>query len=638
MDPDAKLPHPVVAGQPRHDHSQASTSKPLTKQQVLAHILQGFKIALFIFVFFVYPSQSLAYVSDVATGAWHWPWTPRPVKTNVILMISDGYGPASLGLTRHFAQALNNDTHYDSAFQLPLDTILVGTHRSRSSSSLITDSAAGATAFSCAKKSYNGAIGVTPDGQPCGTVFEAAKRKRLLTGVVVTSRLTDATPAAFISHAASRAQEPLIASQMIGGKHNPLGERTLDLAIGGGGCAFLPKASFASCRQDDEDTVEYARQLGWDVRLAFPSNTSADDLYLDMRAHSDLLGGAQTREPELPFMALLSPGNTPYEIDRVNIPEPLPLKPLKHYAKLALDLLSESKQNDKGFILMIEGSQIDLCAHNNDPACHAREALAYQETIALVKNWVDRHNTKDEKTLLISTSDHETGGVTLGRQLTSDYPNYAYYPERLLNAKHSTPILTAVLIEFVRMEKLKAERKGGKVSEKRVRQFIEHSILGEAGLGFEGDAQGGRPSHDEVEAVWKVVQAEILSLDPTDTSDRNLWSAQRYVEQLHTTARHVHANVGHETLDNSSLLGPVPGVNLDGIRRVISDIAARRAEIGFSTSGHTAIDINVYAYGTDAHFLAGNHDNTHIGTVIKQLLNLDLDAVTRDLTPPPPQQ
>lgn len=102
------------------------------------------------------------------------------------------FGPASETFARAFHQALNNNTSPDAHFRLPLDEILVGASRSRSSDSLITDSAAGATAFSCALKSYNGAIGVDPAGKPCGTVFEAAKKKGLLTGVVVTSRLTDA--------------------------------------------------------------------------------------------------------------------------------------------------------------------------------------------------------------------------------------------------------------------------------------------------------------------------------------------------------------------------------------------------------------------------------------------------------------
>ena len=191
----------------------------------------------------------------------------------------------------------------------------------------------------------------------------------------------------------------------------------------------------------------------------------------------------------------------------------------------------------------------------------------------------------------------------------------------MLNAKHSTPILTAVLIDFVRLEKQKAKAKGGKVSEKLVRSFIEQKILGKSGLGFEGELQGGKVKDEEVEKVWEVVKEEILSLD-TEESDKLLFSASQYLRQMHTTASH------HE---ESHLLGPVPGVKLDGIRRVISDIAARRAEIGFSTSGHTGIDINVYAYGSGMHKLVGNQDNTNIGSVIKDILELDLEAVTRDL-------
>jgi alkaline phosphatase len=72
------------------------------------------------------------------------------------MMISDGLGPASVSFARTYYQ-YENDHPYD--FQMPLDTIHVGQSRTRSSSSLVTDSAAGATAFSCGLKTYNGAIG-----------------------------------------------------------------------------------------------------------------------------------------------------------------------------------------------------------------------------------------------------------------------------------------------------------------------------------------------------------------------------------------------------------------------------------------------------------------------------------------------
>ena len=128
----------------------------------------------------------------------------RRKPRNVIMMISDGFGPASQTMARNYNQAFYNVSY---GTQLPLDTILVGSSRTRSSSSLITDSAAGATAFSCGLKSYNGAIGVDQHGKACGTVLEAAKRQGMLTGLVVTSRITHATPAAFSAHVLGRNDE-----------------------------------------------------------------------------------------------------------------------------------------------------------------------------------------------------------------------------------------------------------------------------------------------------------------------------------------------------------------------------------------------------------------------------------------------
>jgi alkaline phosphatase len=103
--------------------------------------------------------------------------------------ISDGFGPASETFARDFYKHLNGLTYTDP-FAFPLDKILVGSSRTRSSNSLVTDSAAGATAFSCAQKTYNGAVSVEAEGKhrPLGTTMEAAKREGYQTGVVVTSR------------------------------------------------------------------------------------------------------------------------------------------------------------------------------------------------------------------------------------------------------------------------------------------------------------------------------------------------------------------------------------------------------------------------------------------------------------------
>lgn len=77
-------------------------------------------------------------------------------QRNVIMMISDGFGPSSETFARQY-HGWKESLPVKTVF--PLDQILVGTSRTQSSSSLITDSAAGATAFACGLKTYNGAIG-----------------------------------------------------------------------------------------------------------------------------------------------------------------------------------------------------------------------------------------------------------------------------------------------------------------------------------------------------------------------------------------------------------------------------------------------------------------------------------------------
>lgn len=117
-------------------------------------------------------------------------------RTNVIFMISDGYGPASVTMGNSFLALLNNNRTFQPAeapfYRTPLDNLLVGTHRSKSADSFVTDSAAGATAFACGIKARNGAIGVDQNNATRGTVLEGAKENGLLTGVVVTTRITDA--------------------------------------------------------------------------------------------------------------------------------------------------------------------------------------------------------------------------------------------------------------------------------------------------------------------------------------------------------------------------------------------------------------------------------------------------------------
>lgn len=351
-----------------------------------------------------------------------------PKKQNVIFMVTDGMGPASLSLARSFRQYRDKLSIDDI---LTIDNYLTGSSRTRSSSSLVTDSAAGATAFSCALKSYNGAIGVDPKKAACGTILEALKLQGYLTGLVVTTRITDATPAAFSAHADYRFQEDLIAQHQLG--EYSLG-RMVDLIIGGGRCHFLP-TSEGGCRADSRNLIKEAQSNNW--------------TYVGDRAGFDLLDGGNN--VQLPLLGLVANTDIPYDIDRDSKEYPS----LQEQVKTALTALSKATEDsDQGFFLLIEGSRIDHAGHHNDPAAQVREVLAYD---AAFKEVIDFIDSTDVETVAISTSDHETGGLVTARQVSPSYPDYLWYPHVLLNSSHSGEYLARKVVETKRSGKFSSE-------------------------------------------------------------------------------------------------------------------------------------------------------------------------------------
>jgi len=228
-------------------------------------------------------------------------------------------------------------------------------------------------------KSYNGAISVLPDHTPCGTVLEAAKKAGYMTGLVVTTDITDATPACFASHVKIRLEEDLIAQQEVG--EHPLG-RVVDLMLGGGRCHFLPNTTDGSCRADDRDITKLAQdKYGW--------------TYIDSREDFDGL--------EL--------GNS-VKLDRRNMDDLYPS--LDEMTRTALNALEAATQDsDKGFFLMIEGSRIDHAGHGNDPAAQVHEVLAYNRAMASVVEFLDRSEVEG---VFVATSDHETGGLSIAKR------------------------------------------------------------------------------------------------------------------------------------------------------------------------------------------------------------------------------
>ena len=311
------------------------------------------------------------------------PFEGKKRPKNVILMIGDGMGIAQItaGL-------------YSNKNRLHLEKFpVVGLHKSYASNDLITDSAAGATAFACGQKTYNGAIAVDPDTMPIPTILELAEAKGLATGLIATSTIVHATPASFIAHVKSRQMYEKIAEDFL--------KTEIDFFVGGG------KKFFDRRESDDQDLYESLINKGYVVSDYFKSairdiNFNFNKNFAYFTADEDPLPVLRGRD-YLEFTSGLAP------------------RFLKNH------------NNDQGFFLMIEGSQIDWGGHANNTEYIVSEVLDFDKAIGKVLQFAKA----DEETLVIVTADHETGGFainpgskhgTVVGGFTSDYHTAALIP------------------------------------------------------------------------------------------------------------------------------------------------------------------------------------------------------------------
>ncbi len=269
----------------------------------------------------------------------------------VILLIGDG-----MGLAQIHAAAANAQLNLLS---LP-HTALVTT---ASNDNGITDSGAAGTAIATGVKTNNGKICITPNQQHLKSILKIAEENGLSTGLIATSDITHATPASFVANVAHRSQENEIARQFIGSG--------IDVFIGGGLNNFMRRA----------DSIDYVDSL---VAHGYYVATSVDEL----KTHqSGKLAG------------LLYPVHPPKMSEGRG--EMLTMSTTK-----ALQILSENKD---GFFLMIEGAQIDWGGHANDIDYILAELLDFDNAVGVALKYAK----ENPETLVIVTSDHETGGMTL---------------------------------------------------------------------------------------------------------------------------------------------------------------------------------------------------------------------------------
>ncbi len=269
----------------------------------------------------------------------------------VIFLIGDG-----MGLTQ-ISAAMSQYKGQNAFMRFPV----IGLSKTSSAKHYITDSGAGATAFSIGKKTYNYAIGVDADSMPRPTLFELAKIKNFATGVVVTSSIQHATPASFYAHVPNRKMYDSISTFLL--------NQNCDIAIGGG-------SDFIYKRADKRDLASELTAKGF---------TLIND-------------------------TILKPFHTPKVIYTL---APDGLKTMQQgrgdYLKQASLLALTKLKKSKSYFLMIEGSQIDWGGHANDYTYMANELWDFNEVINAVLDLA----ANDDELLIVVTADHETGGLTL---------------------------------------------------------------------------------------------------------------------------------------------------------------------------------------------------------------------------------
>jgi alkaline phosphatase len=274
--------------------------------------------------------------------------------TNVIFCIGDG-----MGLSQVEAAGLYLGT--DLSFETFAYQGMVTTYSANSS---VTDSAAAGTAMATGEKVNNGVISQAypGDGADLTTLLEHYQAAGKSTGLVTTTYMTHATPAAFGAHEPSRNNTSQIAADYLTG--------SMPNVLFGGGANGM--------------SVSAAQAAGYTVVTDAAGMAAVDTSAVDYIS-------GQFGSTHLPYEADGNMGGLPH---------------LSDMTTTALDILDNDSD---GFFLMVEGGRIDHAGHDNNLARNVGETVEFSNMVAAVLTWAAGR----DDTLVVVTADHETGGLTV---------------------------------------------------------------------------------------------------------------------------------------------------------------------------------------------------------------------------------
>ncbi len=434
--------------------------------------------------------------------------------TNVIMMVKDGTSAGAITLARWY-----------KGEDLAMDGILAGGMHTNSAESAITDSAPAGTAMATGNKTNDKVIGLLPKVintqgaemiepvkpenalDPVANVLEGAELAGKSTGIISTSEIQHATPAAFSAHAPARSLYDDIAEQQV--------YQDIEVVLGGGK-ESLNTGSTRNARKDGENLLEVIGENGYDFV------ETKDEL---LNSTSDKLWGS------------FAPSAMAYDFDRQaagDSEEPS----IAEMTKKGIETLSK---DEDGFFMFVEGSKVDWAAHANDPIGIISDVLAFDEAVKEAVEFAE----EDGNTMVIVVSDHGNSGITMGNQNTSG--TYSSIP---------------------------------------VSEYIEP--LKKAELTLEGATSKLKADRSNMEEVAALYGLDDLSADELKT--------------LKTTKN---------------------------VASLMSKMLSERANLGFTSGGHTGEDVFLYAYGPSKP--TGMVDNTDLAQNMADHLGFDLSKITDEL-------
>jgi len=497
----------------------------------------------------------------------------------VFLFIGDGMATPQRMIADEFSRKAGHG-------KLALNTLhFHATTRTCSANSLVTDSAASATAIACGTKTNNGMVGVDPEGNRLQSVAEVAREKGKKVGIITSVTLNHATPAGFYGHRRSRSEGYALGLDLIASKFD---------FFGGGG--------LSKYNEKQPDIYALAKASGYTVAVG---KAELDALKPGQRAIAlaDKLDKAM-----------------PYAIDgQENMPT------LDEITAKAVSLLD----NPKGFFIMVEGGAIDWAGHSNDPATNLREVLAFDKAVQVALAFYEKH---PDETLIITTGDHETGGMSMGFAGSG----YAIYMERLVNQKCSVPKFADLVKQAKKANpKLTFEDVKPMLTVKFGFQFIpaDRKFLTEGEVNFVRSVLKKTPKITLAELKKRLTdrqgvvfggKARISDAELQFLADAVKADGKRSAADL---LKQMHEKFGFEILADDpmritekELQTLAEAFAEDKLANAARIIISNKAGIGWTSGSHTALPTLTTASGVHAELFTGFIDNSDIALKLKTIL------------------